>query len=85
MRCLDPSFSDSQTRALFDKLKGTNGRLDVQVFLQNVTGSEKDTVDYRQHMYKQLYQIIVAKGKKDMLYRELENSDTECSGVIRPE
>lgn len=25
------------------------------------------------------------KGKKEMLYRELENSDVECSGVVRPE
>ena len=36
-------------------------------------------------MYNQMYHIIVLKGKKEMLYKELENSDVECSGVVRPE
>ena len=39
LRRLDPSFSDSQCKALFQKLKGPDSKVDIQVFLSNVAGS----------------------------------------------
>lgn len=52
---LDPSFSDAQCRNLFHKLKNTDGLVEVETLLRNVTGSEQDTVDFRNKMYKQIY------------------------------
>ena len=49
---LDPSFSDSQCRNLFNKLKNSDGLVEVETLLRNVTGSEQDTVDFRNKMYK---------------------------------
>ena len=60
---LDPSFSDAQCRNLFNKLKNSDGLVEVETLLRNVAGSEQDTVDFRNKMYKQIYNQIYAKGK----------------------
>ena len=58
LRRLDPSFSDGQCKALFQKLKGPDGLIDIQLFLSNVAGTIHDTVDYKNEMFKRLYKEI---------------------------
>ena len=70
IRLLDSSFSDSQLKVLFSKLKNADDRVDIQVFLSNVTGTHEDTVDYRNKMFKQLYKDIYEQSKQKELLKE---------------
>lgn len=51
---LDPTFSDSQCKALFNKLKNGD-RVEVQTLLNNICGTVQDTVDYKNKVYRILY------------------------------
>ena len=84
IRRLDPSFSDAQCRNLFAKLKNKDGLVEVQTFLRNVTGSEHDTVDFRNKMYRQFYDEIYSKGKQSQLLQLLEQADTLNDGRVAP-
>lgn len=85
IRRLDPSFSDAQCRNLFSKLKNSDGLVEIQTFLRNITGSEHDTVDFRNKMYKQFYDEIYAKGKQGQLLQLLEQADKGNDGRVPPE
>jgi hypothetical protein len=63
---LDQTFSDTQIKALFKKLK-TGEEVDIQILLNNICGSSKDTVDYKNKMFRQLYDDIFKKDKQDQL------------------
>lgn len=54
------------------------------MFLNNVTGTQEDTVDFRTKMYKQLYQDIYVQGKQQDLLRLLEQSDKLSDGRVNP-
>lgn len=64
---VDPSFSESQIKALFNKLKNHEERVEIPVMIANICGTQKDTVDYKNAMLKQLYEDIFQKGKQDEL------------------
>ena len=81
---LDPSFSDAQCRNLFNKLKNTDGLVEVETLLRNVTGTEQDTVDFRNKMYKLIYNEVYAKGKQGELLRQLEQADAQNDGRVTP-
>lgn len=55
LRRIDPSFSDGQCKALFQKLRNSEDRVEVPVLVSNICGTSQDTVDYRTKMYKQIY------------------------------
>jgi Ca2+-binding EF-hand superfamily protein len=84
IRLLDSSFSESQLKVLFSKLKNADGRVDIQVFLSNVTGAKEDTVDYRNTMFKRLYNDVYQGGKSQALLRLLEQNDKKSDGKISP-
>lgn len=84
IRTLDASFSESQARVLFDKLKGADNKVDIQAFLSNVTGTHEDTVDYRNKMFKQLYKDIYEQSKQKELLRLLEQHDRHADGKVAP-
>ena len=75
MRRLDPSFSESQCKNLFNKLKNSGGVVEVATLLRNVTGTEHDTVDFRNQMFRNLYEEIYATGRQGQLLKLLEQSD----------
>ena len=84
LRRLDPSFSDGQCKALFTKLKGPDGLVDVQTLMSNICGTVHETVDYRNKMFKDLYQEIYAAGKQDKLLKLMENKDKQSDGKLEP-
>ena len=84
LRRLDPSFSDGQLKMLFDKLKGQDGKIDIQVMLSNFAGTVHDTVDYRHKMFKSLYKEIYKTGLQDELLRQLEAADERNDGRVSP-
>lgn len=84
IRLLDSSFSESQLKVLFNKLKNADKKVDIQVLLSNVTGTQEDTVDYRNKMFKRLYNEIYLNGKSQALLRLLEQNDKRSDGKISP-
>ena len=84
IRLLDSSFSESQLKVLFSKLKNADDKVDIQVFLSNVTGAKEDTVDYRNKMFKRLYNEVYLNGKSQALLRLLEQNDKKSDGKISP-
>lgn len=50
--------------------------------LSNLTGTECDTVDFKNQFFKDLYKEIYTKGKGDLLLRKLEQHDTKNDGRI---
>lgn len=84
IRLLDSSFSESQLKVLFGKLKNADDKVDIQVFLSNVTGAQEDTVDYRNKMFKRLYNDVYLNGKSQALLRLLEQNDKKSDGKISP-
>lgn len=81
---IDPSFSDGQCKALFDKLKNQEERVEIPLLVNNICGSQKDTVDYKNSMMKQLYQDIFQNGKQEELQALLEQGDLKNDGKIHP-
>jgi hypothetical protein len=47
IRRLDPTFSEGQARALYDKLKNQVEVVEIQHMLTNFCGTLLDTVDYK--------------------------------------
>lgn len=84
MRRLDPSFSESQCKNLFNKLKSSGGVVEVATLLRNVTGTEHDTVDFRNQMFRNLYEEIYATGRQGQLLKLLEQSDACNDGRVEP-
>ena len=72
VRLLDASFGESQLKMLFSKLKNADDKVDIQVLLSNVTGAKEDTVDYRNKMFKSLYNDVYLNGKSQALLKLLE-------------
>lgn len=59
VRLMDPSFSDSQLKALFAKLKNNeDNKVNVEQMMINFVGSMQDTVDYKVKVLKVLYSEI---------------------------
>ena len=52
--------------------------------LSNFAGTVHDTVDYRNKIFRQLYQEIFVTGKQDELLRELEKNDERHDGKVAP-
>lgn len=52
IRHLDPSFGESQIKNLFNKLKSTNDKIDIQTLINNLTGTDCDTVDFKNSIFK---------------------------------
>jgi Ca2+-binding EF-hand superfamily protein len=82
IRRLDPSFSDSQIRTLFNKLKSPTGLVDIPTMIANLTGTECDTVDFKNQFFKDLYTAVYSGNKSDQLILKLEQHDDNNDGKI---
>ena len=69
-------------KTLFNKLKSADGTVDIPTMLSNLTGTECDTVDFKNQFFKDLYKEIYKKGKSDLLLRKLEQYDISNDGKI---
>jgi Ca2+-binding EF-hand superfamily protein len=70
---------------LFNKLKNAEQKIDIQVLISNITGTENDTVDFKNKLFKQLYKDIIARGSRKQLLNILESHDDSNDGTIHPE
>ena len=53
--------------------------------IANITGTENDTVDFKNKLFKQLYKDIIARGNRKKLLNILESHDDANDGKINPE
>ena len=53
IRRLDPSFGESQVRTLFNKLKSPEELVDIPTMVNNLSGTECDTVDFKNQFFKE--------------------------------
>jgi Ca2+-binding EF-hand superfamily protein len=81
---LDQGFSEAQSRNLFDKLKNKSGLLEIGYLIQNITGTELDTVDFKNKMFKTMYDAIYQKGRQAQLLYLLEQNDENNDGKVKP-
>lgn len=58
MRNLDPSISDVQIKAIFATLKNDSGVVPICDLIRNFTGQAYETVDYRNTVFKKVYEEI---------------------------
>lgn len=83
MRRLDPTLSEPQIRYLAKVLKGNNGRISVTGLLRNLVGHESETVDFRNKMYRQLYDVVYPNNE-ERLISALEDVDPLNDGRVEP-
>ena len=53
--------------------------------LNNITGSENDTVDYKNKMFRMIYKDVFVTGKRKLLLNLFETQDSKNNGKIMPE
>ncbi len=56
VRKLDPSLGDAQLRVFAKILKNKDNKIEVPTLITNLCGKEFETIDYRNKIYKQIYQ-----------------------------
>ena len=64
LRKLDPSLSESQLRVLAKMLKNKENKVDVPTLITNLSGKDFETVDYRNKIFKRVYQSIYPHNEK---------------------
>lgn len=55
LRKIDPSLSESQLRVLHKIMKNKDGKIDIPNLLTNLCGKEFETVDYRNKVFRKIY------------------------------
>lgn len=83
IRHLDQSISDVQISALHQCLRQSSGLVPVPVLIQNITGKNFETVDFRDEIYKQLYNEIYPY-KEQQLTSHFQDADKDNKGFLRP-
>jgi len=81
MRNLDQSISDVQIKALFNTIKGADGKVEVPNLVRNFTGKAYETVDFRNKIFKQIYTEIYPKNEEKTI-QLLQDQDETNIGLI---
>jgi hypothetical protein len=55
LRKLDPTLSEPQLRSLAKTLKNKENKVEVSALLRNLCGQEHETIDYRNKIFRQIY------------------------------
>ena len=84
IRQLDPSFTDLQVRALAKILKNETDHVDVVTMIRNLCGEEFETIDYRNKIFKKLYQEIYEQNKGKEMKDLFTQLDTRFDGTLEP-
>lgn len=85
LRILDPSLTDVQLRAMAKSMKNSKNLVEVPTLMKNLVGKDYETVDFRDKLYKRLYNEILDtrnSGRKDLLRDLLVKYDTLNDGTI---
>jgi hypothetical protein len=83
IRKLDPSLGDSQLRQLAKVLKNKDNKVEVGVLITNLCGKEFETVDYRNKVFKRIYQQVYPHNEKKLLWL-FEEADPVNDGRVEP-
>ena len=67
MRRLDPTLSEPQLRYLAKVLKNKENKIDITALLRNLAGEECETVDFRNNIFRRLYQEIHPNKEQKLL------------------
>ena len=62
MMRLDASLTPLQIKSLFDTLKNDEGRVEIYLMLENFTGEQNETVDFKKVMAKRISEHIQQNG-----------------------
>ena len=82
MRNLDPSISDVQIKAIFATLKNDQQVVPVCDLVRNFTGLPYETVDYRNEVFKKVYNEIYPH-KEEQVIQLLQEADETNVGLIK--
>jgi len=66
-RNLDQSLGDNQISELFKTLKNDEEVVEIASIVRNFTGSQFETVDYRNMMFKKLYSDIYPQREEKII------------------
>jgi Ca2+-binding EF-hand superfamily protein len=75
-------MSELQLKTLFKNLKNADGLVDINVLIRNLTGKDFATVDFRERVYRQLYNEIFPNNEERILKLFQEIDTTNC-GLIK--
>mmetsp|Transcript_23065 Transcript_23065/g.22459 ORF Transcript_23065/g.22459 Transcript_23065/m.22459 type:complete len:459 (+) Transcript_23065:1720-3096(+) len=84
LRRLDPTLSEMQLRYLAKSLKNKDNKVEVTTLLRNLCGTEHETVDYRNKVFRQIY-AEVHPEKTERLLQLLEEADPQNDGRVEPQ
>jgi hypothetical protein len=65
-------------------LKNKDGKVDVPALITNLCGQDFETLDYRNKIFKRIYQQVYQNGKDKRLLKLLEESDAVNDGKVEP-
>jgi Ca2+-binding EF-hand superfamily protein len=82
LRLVDQTMSELQLKTLFKNLKNADGLVDINVLIRNLTGKDFATVDFRERVYRQLYNEIFPNNEERILKLFQEIDTTNC-GLIK--
>lgn len=85
LRLLDSSLTDVQLRAMAKSLKNSKNYIEVPTLIKNLVGQDYETVDFRDKLFKKLYNEILDisnSGRKDKLKGLLVKYDNLNDGTI---
>jgi Ca2+-binding EF-hand superfamily protein len=81
IRNLDQSIGDSQITALFKSLKNRSETVEVETLIQNFTGKPYETVEFRDKIFKVVYNEIYPNNE-DKLIQMLSDKDVGNEGKV---
>lgn len=67
LRKLDPTLSEIQLRYLAKALKNKENKVEITTLLRNLCGTEHETIDYRNKIFRQIYSEVYPNKYDELL------------------
>jgi hypothetical protein len=61
MKMLDPELNPNQLRCMFNEIKNSSNLVEIPMMIASITGETYETVDFRNKVYKQIWNFIEKK------------------------
>jgi len=74
IRKLDPSLGDAQLRVMAKLLKNKDNKIEIPTLVSNLSGKDFETIDYRNKIFKKIYQQIYPNNETQFL-KLMEDAD----------
>jgi hypothetical protein len=83
IRKLDPSLGDAQLRVMAKLLKNKDNKIEIPTLVSNLSGKDFETIDYRNKIFKKIYQQIYPSNETQFL-KLMEDADPQNDGRVEP-